>query len=258
MRGRKRATVCGLIASTLVLGGAVIEARGPGGKTPAAVRLSSTPQWERYDDFFRKYTKRYFGPAFDWRFFKAQAIVESNLRPDAVSPVGARGMMQVMPATYAEIRRANSEFGDINDAEWNIAAGIAYARDQWVYFKKEADDAFQRHFMLGSYNAGRGTMMRAQKVAVAEKLNPRLWPSIEQIAATVGSWRYSETLPYVAAVFTNLEVMDRQGRPGGATVSKQDSSGASLEDQVKKVKALRQIGDGAKSVFGRLKNKFNN
>ena len=28
---------------------------------------------ERFDDTFRKYTKRYFGPAVDWRVFKAQA-----------------------------------------------------------------------------------------------------------------------------------------------------------------------------------------
>jgi soluble lytic murein transglycosylase-like protein len=50
---------------------------------------------ERYDPTFRKYTKRYFGPAFDWRLFKAQAIAESNLNVGARSPVGARGIMQL-------------------------------------------------------------------------------------------------------------------------------------------------------------------
>lgn len=253
--------VIGGLAAIVLFGGVGLHAQGR--RPVAATRLSATPQWERYDDYFRKYTKRFFGPAFDWRFFKAQAIVESNLRPDAVSPVGARGMMQVMPATYAEIRRQHAEFGDINDAEWNIAAGISYSRDQWVYWQKEADGEFQRHFTLGSYNAGRGTMMRAQKVAVAEKLNPRIWPSIERIAAKVNNWRHSETLPYVVAVFTNLEVMDRQGRPEGPTVSKQDPSGESLADQIKRIKALRAIGSGAKSMgsgaksmFGKFKNRF--
>ncbi len=39
--------------------------------------------FKRYDPYFSKYTKRYFGPAFDWTRFKAQAIAESNLNPDA-------------------------------------------------------------------------------------------------------------------------------------------------------------------------------
>lgn len=242
----------GALAVLFLMTGVGLRAAGD----PAATRLASTPRWEKYDDYFRKYTKRFFGVGFDWRFFKAQAIVESGLRPDAISPVGARGMMQVMPATYAEIRRSHSEFGDINDAEWNIAAGIAYSRDQWTYFTKEAEADFQKHFMLGSYNAGRGTMMRAQKVAAAQKLNPRVWPSIEAIATKVTSWRHAETLPYVVAVFLNLEAMDRQGRPEGPTVSLKDPSGASLADQIKKVTALRKISDGAKSVFGKLKSKF--
>ena len=234
----------------------VIAAAGLRASGPAATRLAGTASWEKYDDYFRKYTKRFFGVGFDWRFFKAQAIVESNLRPDVVSPVGARGMMQVMPATYAEIRRAHSEFGDINHPEWNIAAGISYSRDQWVYWEKAADESFQRHFTLGSYNAGRGTMMRAQKVAADQKLDPRRWPSIEAVAAKVGRWRHTETLPYVAAVFTNLEAMDRQGRTDGPTVSLQDPSGASLADQIKKIKALQSIKDGAKSVFGKLRKPF--
>src|SRR5687767_16022184 len=41
----------------------------------------------QYDDTFRKYSKRYFGPAFDWTHFKAQAMAESNLDPNATSYV---------------------------------------------------------------------------------------------------------------------------------------------------------------------------
>src|SRR6476620_1486051 len=40
-----------------------------------------------YDDTFRKYTNRFFGPAFDWQYFKAQAMAESNLQPHAKSRV---------------------------------------------------------------------------------------------------------------------------------------------------------------------------
>src|SRR6266568_986457 len=55
---------------------------------------------ERYDPTFRKYTKRFFGPAFDWKYFKAQGFAESGLKADAQSWVGARGVMQLMPSTY--------------------------------------------------------------------------------------------------------------------------------------------------------------
>ena len=48
---------------------------------------------DQYDRHFKKYSKRYFGPLFDWHWFKAQAIAESALSHDAESHVGARGLM---------------------------------------------------------------------------------------------------------------------------------------------------------------------
>ena len=39
-----------------------------------------------YDRYFTKYSKRFFGVGFDWHYFKAQAVAESNLRQDAQSP----------------------------------------------------------------------------------------------------------------------------------------------------------------------------
>src|SRR3954469_6866865 len=73
---------------------------------------------DRYDDTFRKYSKRFFGPGFDWQYFKAQAMAESNLQPNAKSRVGARGLMQLMPSTYKEIKSASSlKMKAINDPE---------------------------------------------------------------------------------------------------------------------------------------------
>jgi soluble lytic murein transglycosylase-like protein len=165
---------------------------------------------ERYDDTFRKYTKRYFGPGFDWRLFKAQAMTESNLNPDATSRVGARGLMQLMPSTYEAIRSKNSEIGEINDPEWNIAAGIYYSRQLWTQWAAGVAD--RREFMFGSYNAGRGTILRAQKVAMEKSLNERVWPSIQNVAPEVPGWRHEETLNYVQRIQLSLERMDRKGR----------------------------------------------
>ena len=83
---------------------------------------------ERFDESFRKYSKRYFGVGYDWRIFKAQAMAESQLDPQAHNPSGARGLMQLMPMTFREIQSQNPDFSSINDPEWNIAAGIQYDR----------------------------------------------------------------------------------------------------------------------------------
>ena len=37
----------------------------------------------RYDEVFRRYSKRYFGVAFDWRWFKAQGMADWNLQTAA-------------------------------------------------------------------------------------------------------------------------------------------------------------------------------
>ena len=154
---------------------------------------------QRYDPVFRKYTKRYFGPAFDWKYFKAQGYAESGLKASAKSWVGARGVMQLMPSTYQEIASHRPEFGTIDQPEWNIAAGIMHDRYLWDLWRDNVPDDERHRFMFASYNAGEGTINRAFSVAKV-KVGPPAWASVEQIAPTVGRWRYSETLGYVRRI----------------------------------------------------------
>jgi membrane-bound lytic murein transglycosylase MltF len=158
---------------------------------------------DRYDSYFRKYTKRYFGPGFDWKLFKAQGMAESGLSPTAKSWVGARGIMQLMPSTYHEISSHRPEMTAIDDPQWNIAAGIMHDRDMWTLWKDSIPDDDRWRFMFGGYNAGEGTIFRAQGVAKASKLNERTWPNIESVAPTVPRWRYKETLGYVHTIQEN-------------------------------------------------------
>jgi len=204
---------------------------------PAGIQPPAPTNYEKYDDHFKKYSERYFGDSVDWRLFKAQAIVESNLRPNVVSSSGARGIMQMMSATYADARKRNKDFRDINDPESNIAAGIWYAHEQWESWENDAEKKFRRQFMLGSYNAGRGTLIRAQKLALADKLNHKRWPTIEKVAPRVPNWRYKETLAYVGSVFANMSSMDRKGRIKGPTISK-DPNGGGLPDKLKQFLGL--------------------
>src|SRR5262249_47882242 len=67
---------------------------------------------------FEKYGKKY---SFDPLMLAAQGYQESQLNQDARSHVGAIGVMQLMPATGAEMK-----VGDIRVAEPNIHAGTKY------------------------------------------------------------------------------------------------------------------------------------
>jgi membrane-bound lytic murein transglycosylase F len=166
---------------------------------------------DRYDDIFQKYSQRFYGPGHDWRIFKAQAMAESNISMDAKSWVGARGIMQLMPSTFKEVHSKNPDILSINKPEWNIAAGIYYDRQLWNQWTEQQDQERNR-FMLGSYNAGRGTLLRAQGVARDQQLDPALWLSIETVAPEVQRWRHEETLAYVERIEANLARMDESGR----------------------------------------------
>ena len=167
---------------------------------------------DQYDQIFRKYSKRYFGPGQDWRIFKAQGMTESRLDPTATSFAGARGIMQLMPSTYAQIQTKQTDFAAIDDPEWNIAAGILHDRSLWRLWTDsvEADD--HRDFMFGSYIAGRGTVLRAQGVARGKGYDARTWAAIVAIASDVPRWRHTETLNYVVRIEATILQIDDRGR----------------------------------------------
>ena len=179
---------------------------------PVALRAQKAGDVDRYDQTFRKYTKRYFGVGYDWRVFKAQAMAESQMNPNAKSWVGARGLMQLMPSTFKDIQSNATGFGSIDDPEWNIAAGILHDRDLWRRWERDSIDVDRREFMFASYNAGEGTIMNAQRACVQRSLDRRAWRSVEAVAPQVPRWRYRETLGYVRKIQTGMASMDDKGR----------------------------------------------
>jgi membrane-bound lytic murein transglycosylase MltF len=66
--------------------------------------------------------------------------------------------------------------------------------------------------MFASYNAGRGTVRNAQKLARAQSLDARLWPNIETIAPKVPRWRHAETIGYVRKITAYIGRLDDRGR----------------------------------------------
>jgi len=144
-------------------------------------------------DYFKKYGDKY---DVDWLLMAAQGYQESQLNQAAKSPVGAIGVMQVMPATGKELN-----VGDINEVEANINAGIKYMR--WMidnYFGNEPMTNLDKAlFAFASYNAGAGRVSQLRKEAAKRGLNPNIWfHNVEYVAADkIGA----ETVTYVSNIY---------------------------------------------------------
>jgi len=143
--------------------------------------------------YFKKYGDQY---DVDWLLMGAQGYQESQLNQNAKSPVGAIGVMQLMPATGKEMK-----VGDVTEIEANIHAGIKYMRfmiDQY-YGKEPMTQLDKALFAFASYNAGAGRISQLRKEAAKRGLDPNVWfQNVEYVAAEkVGQ----ETVTYVSNIY---------------------------------------------------------
>ena len=99
-----------------------------------------------YDPIIERYADEH---GIDPTFVRAVIQVESNFDPNCVSVKGARGLMQLMPATA-------KRFGvtSIHDPEQNIRGGVEYL----AYLMQLFNGDLRR--VLAGYNAGEGAVMR--------------------------------------------------------------------------------------------------
>jgi membrane-bound lytic murein transglycosylase MltF len=144
-------------------------------------------------ELFRTYSDKY---SMDFLLMAAQGYQESRLDHGARSPVGAVGIMQLMPATGKEMN-----VGDISSLEPNIHAGVKYMRTVMDrYFKDEPMDQLNKGlFTFASYNAGPGRVRQLRREAEKRGLNPNVWfNNVEQIASErIGR----ETVTYVSNIY---------------------------------------------------------
>jgi soluble lytic murein transglycosylase-like protein len=104
------------------------------------VRPARTPQYTRY---IAEASRRFAIPA---QWIRDVMDVESAGNERAVSRKGALGLMQIMPATWRELRVRYHLGNDPFDPHDNILAGAAYLR--------ELHDLFGSPGFLAAYNAG--------------------------------------------------------------------------------------------------------
>ena len=128
---------------------------------------------EQYDEFFKRFGELYGVP---WELLKAQAVAESILNPLAVSPHGAQGLAQFLPATFAEwadrLGLKDASPFDPQDAIHAQAAYMTHLHERFGDWQKA----------LGAYNWGMGHLF---KIEHAEDWQDRLPRETQQYIARI-------------------------------------------------------------------------
>ncbi|WP_425516888.1 transglycosylase SLT domain-containing protein [Novosphingobium profundi] len=166
-----------------------------GGKPDPASRFP-TPKWT---------------PAGGWKvdpaLVYAHALQESIFNTDIVSPAGARGLMQIMPAAaqdHASELGVSGSASDLNKPEINLAFGQSHL----LTLQRDSGTQGLLPKVMAAYNAG-PLPVRRWNTEVKDQGDPLLW---------MESLPYWETRGYVNIVMRNYWMYERQA--GGESESR--------------------------------------
>ena len=118
-------------------------------------RLLAHPNLKRYEPLLKAASVEF---AVELSLLKAVMAAESGFNPDAVSPKGAIGLMQIMPGTAeryglsGDSKRPVEEI--LRDPKLNIRSVTRYLADLLKLYPR------QLHLVLASYNAGEGAVQQ--------------------------------------------------------------------------------------------------
>ncbi len=156
------------------------------------IMLANPDKTDRWDDMILRYSKIY---KLDSRLLKSIMAAESEFDPKAVSPSGARGLMQVMPVTSEGVGISARK---LNDPASGVKAGAAYIQ---VLFK-----AAWKIFNLKGVRYTDAPMWVVQRVIAAYHAGPKFLTKLKL---------YPSTHAYVRKVilFYHSKVTDLR-RPG--------------------------------------------
>lgn len=153
----------------------------------------------KYDGLIRTAVIEQWRDLPDPRYWKAQLCQESLLDPKAVSGVGAEGLAQIMPATYAEIVRTLHWDAAVSafDPERAVAAGAYYQGRTRRFWSPTGRTPVQRNALgTAGYNAGNGNIVKAQTACQGAALWDDISPCMQQITGKYAR----ETLTYVSNI----------------------------------------------------------
>ena len=151
-RFRKRRIIVIIICALLIGGFAAIVRDWNGVRL-----LAVSPEIYKYRHTIRKHAATH---QLDWKLIIALIVQESGFNEYAVSPAGAKGLMQLMPETAKELGVA-----DPFDAEESIAGATRYLRILYDLYP-ESSQPNRVRIALASYNGGRGHIKDAQRITL--------------------------------------------------------------------------------------------
>lgn len=123
-----------------------------------------------FDHLFKQYAKEI---GWDWRLFAAQGYAESRFDSTQVSWAGARGVMQIMPAT-ARAYGLTAETMTHNSSSIATAARIIASLDRMM--KRYVQNPEERKkFILAAYNSGPAHVIDAIKLAEKYGYDAQRW-----------------------------------------------------------------------------------
>ena len=163
--------------------------------TENAMGATELSRYHKLSALFRKYGTDY---GMDPTLLAAQGFQESRLDQSVRSPVGAIGVMQLLPSTAKD---KNVAIPNIDELEPNIEAGAKYmAFLKERYFSgPELDELNGSLLALASYNAGPGRIRRLRREAAERGYDHNLW--FDNVEVIVAEQVGRETVQYVSNIF---------------------------------------------------------
>ena len=153
-RGQSFDTAQGL--APFARGGRKLDAKVPQASQTLLALFEASPSYKTAKAALRDAADKH---SIDYELLQALIATESGFDAQAVSPKGAMGLMQLMPATAQRYGVAADKRSTIEkklfDPRINIAAGSRYLRDLIAMFPGQIELA------LAAYNAGEGAVQRA-------------------------------------------------------------------------------------------------
>lgn len=177
-----------------------------------AVLNSATGQISQWDNIIQKHASAI---GWDWRLIAAICYQESAFDPEAVSWVGAQGLMQLMPETASQLGVPSNK---VFDPEQNVSAGCRYLKQLSNKFTDITDIQERIPFVLASYNGGVGHIRDAMALAKKNGKNHMLWKDVSPYVLALqqprfysdavvqhGYLRGSETANYVTSILNHWD-----------------------------------------------------
>jgi membrane-bound lytic murein transglycosylase F len=165
----------------------------------------------RFDDDIKRVTEKY---GWDWRLLSALIFQESRFKTSSESWAGAYGLMQFMPGTGPSFGVYPSSSPSVQ-----IDGGMRKIVKDYKEWESIPDSIQRVKFTFGTYNAGIGHILDAQRLAVKYGKDPLIWDDNVEIMVKrlsnpkyyqdpvcyYGYMRGSETFNYVRSIFIRFE-----------------------------------------------------